>query len=323
MKAKLCVALALLSAMLLLAPAAHAHFFVSRLLWRTGDQEPTPDLLLRRLLQVGRNVEFSGSQETVVYKPRKHNSRQLVEQKAGRHRIYYLFPPALRGKEVISDGSHTFSAGGGAAVPDIGLGNDLERLVKRSLGVQQVIGRRAYVIELRPEGRGGGSRRVWIDAEKWVPLRWEDRDAAGALVSATSFTSIQFSGVPEVAAPTRSIDPPPVQTSPREAPRLAGFRVAAPSYLPRGFERRAVTLSPIGHGRQATHRVTTVYSNGLGVITLVQAPAGAIRNAPRPGKVEVSAAGQLVWVRDGFHFVLDATPPLAPGELRRIAGSVR
>ena len=66
-----------------------------------------------------------------------------------------------------------------------------------------------------------------------------------------------------------------------------------------------------------------LYTNGLDLITLAQAPVRAIENAPRPGPPQTSSFGQLVWVRGDFHFVLGGPPTLSGDELRKVAASVK
>lgn len=289
---------------------------------------PAPDSIIERLVSRGNHTEFVGTQKTILYRPRLRSSIQKVTQKAGRRRILFLAPASVRGKVVYNDGALTFAGNGGTTAPDIGIDNDLRRLVKQGLGKDHVAGRPAYIVELRPRGRNSGSRRVWVDAAEWVPLRWEDRDSHGTLVSKSFFTSIQFHS----AIPDTVLQPPaalmararelPVALSMAGAEKLAGFNVVMPGYIPKGFHRRAVMVTSFGRGSKVAQRVTLSFSNGLSILTLVQAPVHAIKSAPRPGKVCWSPPG-LVWVRGHYHFVLTATPPLSRAEMLRIADSVR
>jgi len=328
MRIRLVLALAVVAAACGVTAAARAGDGLAELFGRIAAQALDPNTLVERLVEAGGHTEFSGVQETIIYKPQYQTSRQKVFQKAGRRRVLYTSPKALRGKVVGSDGARALLPGGVMDLPDIGLGGDIERLLKQGLGTERVAGRTAFVVEVRPQSRAGGSLRIWIDAHKWVPLRWENRDASGALVSKTAYTSIQFNTpIPDSQVIPRSFGSRSAPISPlplaiEDAERMVGFRVRVPGYLPRGYRRQAVTVSTFGQGGRCAHRVTLSYSNGLGLVTLAQAPARAIGKAPRSGRLVWSAPG-LVWVQGGIHFVLCATPSLTREEMKRIAGSVR
>lgn len=321
----------LLLGFLMAAPAgtsAEGSHFLRLLLAFSADEMPTPETVLQRLLEKARRADFVGEQETTLFRPRHQVSRQEVVQKGGRRRITYLSPPELKGKEIYSEGGRSLFTDG-MVVPDIGLGEGIGALAKEVRGTEEVAGRLAFIIELRASAEGGPSRRIWVDAKEWVPLRWEDRDAAGNLVSKTTYTRIRFGrGVPDVVPPklpeshSRGLETRPAESSLEEVARQVGFRVWKPQYLPPGYRYHTATIKTIGSGKQAVQAVTTTYTNDLVVITLSQVPVRAIRDAPKPGPPRQTPIG-MVWVQQGFHFVLVATPPLSEEELKRIATSVR
>lgn len=281
------------------------------------------DALIQRLVELGRRVGFVGYEETSVFRPVRYSSRQKIVQKDGARRVLYLHPPGLRGKEIYIEGPLVIFNDGGTVAPDIPLGKDLRRLRKEALGTDRVAGRRTFVVEVRPD-RSGASRRIWIDAEKWVPLRWEDRNSAGELLSKTTYTSIEFSeDLPRVVPPVRPPAPRTVQLSLEEAEKLAGFRASLPEYVPPGYRRQVVTVTALGDERRPVYSISLRFSNGLDIITLSQAPVRAIEDAPRPGPPRVSPFGQLVWVRGGFHYVLGAPASLSHEEALKMADSVR
>ncbi|MBI3945297.1 MAG: hypothetical protein HY321_05225 [Armatimonadetes bacterium] len=307
----------------------HAAIDLSLLFEHVAGRVPSPEAIIQHLVDRGREAEFTGEQETTLFGPPFRVSRQEVVQKSGRRRLTYLSPPELKGKQVYSEGRRSLLSGG-VDVPDIGLGEDLGSLVKSVRGTDEIAGRLAYVIEVRAPSRGGASRRIWVDADHWVPLRWEDRDASGDLVSKTTYTRIRFGrDVPNVVPPRaftgrshelelRSAG----GISLEEVARQVRFRVRKPEHLPTGYRYHTATIKTMGTGRRAVNAVTTTYTNDLGVITLSQAPARAIRGAPKPGARRQTSIG-TVWVEDDFHFVLAATPPLPREEMERIAASVR
>jgi hypothetical protein len=97
--------------------------------------------------------------------------------------------------------------------------------------------------------------------------------------------------------------------------------VQQPQYLPKGYRFKLASVTTIGEGERAVHGSTSIFTNDLGIIDLRQVPAHAIASA-KPGPPRETPLG-LVWVRDGFHFVLSATPPLSRAEMAKIAASVR
>ncbi len=303
------------------APPVRAGMDLGALL--AGVSGPNANEVIRRLVENSTSAEFTGMQITAIYRPQRRASRQQVTQKGGRRRITYVEPPALKGKVIDVDGSHLFSAGGETAAPD-GLGNDLSRLEKSMLGTERVAGRAAYVIEVRPGGNGG-ARRIWVDVEEWVPLRWQDRDARGTLVSESAYVTIEFARVSRELPTPRSLDgsrDTPVVFSREDAEREVGFRILIPSYLPKGYRSKAITVNSIGAGKNSVLHATQQFSNDLALLTLSQAPARALTDAPRPGRYQWSA-NALTWVRGGFYFVMIPPPSLTRQEVEKVAGSVR
>lgn len=308
----------------ILHPGAAAGFDCS--LYRIFAAVESAEEMVHRLVEHGRQAEFVGTQETTVFLPQRQSSRQRVIQKEGRRKVTYLSPPNLKGKEIVVDGPRILFDGAGTAAPEIGLGGDLKELSLKRLGTAQIAGRKAYIVEVCPANRTGASRKVWIDVQQWVPLCWEYRDASGDLVSKTVYTTIQFGGsVPRIVPPqafSRSPAQLPAQMSLAEAEKLAGFPVHVPGYLPKGYHRQAVSVISLGKGKRTAYSVNLVFSNGLDLVTLWQAPAGLIQNAPKPGKPRVSAYGQWVWVKGGYHYTLSATPPLPKAEMQKVVDSV-
>ncbi len=308
---------------LLLPPATPAASAPAGLLVALTAGGVDPEVLIQRLVELGREADFVGYEQTTVFRPVRYSSRQKVTQKDGARRILYLYPPGLKGKEIYIEGPLVIFDDQATVAPGIPLGKDLRQLRKQALPNDRVAGRPTSVVEVRP-ARSGDSRRIWIDAEKWVPLRWEDRNRAGALLSRTTYTSIEFSSdLPPIPPPAPAPKALPQQMSLKEAEKLAGFRASIPTYLPRGYRRQVVTVTTIGKGQRLAHSISMRFSNGLDILTLFQAPARAIEDAPRPGQFRVSSFGQLVWVRGDLHYVLEAPASLSRDELMKIARSVK
>jgi len=185
-----------------------------------------------------------------------------------------------------------------------------------------VAGRRCTVYEILPKTSGNPSRRLCIDATTRLPLRTENVNGIGDLVSVSRYDSVTFDeampaswfGPPADA----SIDEDPVtRTGPisaAEANASLGFQFREPAYIPTGYKfagafvlKRDFAL--VGHMQ---------WFDGLSVISLFKQHTGVM--LPSSGW-EDSQASSVTWTDGAFRYTLIGD--IVPSELSRIRDSIR
>lgn len=108
-----------------------------------------------------------------------------------------------------------------------------------SEGRESVCGRPTDVFLLRPRHPGRASYRLWADAEKRLPLRFEVRDEKDRRVHESAFTKIEFPASIDVAdrwEPPSWLEFEREEISTSRLSDRAGFAVWAPARLPAGFK---------------------------------------------------------------------------------------
>lgn len=121
------------------------------------------------------------------------------------------------------------------------------------LGVEEVDGRNAYVLEAEPEAEKEGyslfSRtKMWVDRDTWMPLRNEMYDSKGNLVIETEMSDLELNtGIPDSefefevpeGAEIKVIDledfKAPEEMSLEEAREKVSFEILIPEYIPEGY----------------------------------------------------------------------------------------
>jgi Outer membrane lipoprotein-sorting protein len=121
------------------------------------------------------------------------------------------------------------------------------------LGVEEVDGRSAYVLEAKPEAENEGyiliSRtKMWVDKETWMALRCEMYDSKENLVTETEISDLEVNtGIPDsefefevpAGAEIKVIDledfEAPEKMSLEEAREKASFEILIPEYVPEGY----------------------------------------------------------------------------------------
>ncbi|AKB76861.1 hypothetical protein MSHOH_0378 [Methanosarcina horonobensis HB-1 = JCM 15518] len=122
------------------------------------------------------------------------------------------------------------------------------------LGVEEVDGRSAYVLEAEPETEKEGYRlvsrtKMWVDKETWMALRYEMYDSKENLVIEVEMRDLEVNtGIPDSefefevpeGAEIRVLDleedfKAPEELSLEEARQRASFEILVPEYVPEGY----------------------------------------------------------------------------------------
>ncbi len=174
------------------------------------------------------------------------------------------------------------------------------------------------VYDILPRLSGNPSRRVYVEAESYIPLRTENTNGEGELVSSTYFEQIEFHrALPHslFEAPGRGeqISEDPVQRegpiSLSDAQRSLSFVVSEPDYVPDGYELAAVYLIH----KQGQDVALLQWSDGLSLLSLFKQPTGF---SDPPTGWEEFHANSVSWVADGYYYTLIGD--IIPSELSRI-----
>ncbi|OED07228.1 outer membrane lipoprotein-sorting protein [Methanosarcina sp. A14] len=120
------------------------------------------------------------------------------------------------------------------------------------LGVENVDGRKTYLLETTPKENDGDyeliyKTKIWVDQETWMPLRYETYNGDGNRTMKLEIQDLQVNtGLPdsefkfEVPEGAKIVDlgeiKPPEKLSLEEARKEASFKILTPEYLPEGYE---------------------------------------------------------------------------------------
>ncbi|MDR7667330.1 outer membrane lipoprotein-sorting protein [Methanosarcina sp. Z-7115] len=120
------------------------------------------------------------------------------------------------------------------------------------LGVENVDGRKTYLLETTPKENDGDyeliyKTKIWVDQETWMPLRYETYNGDGNLTMKLEIRDLKVNtGIPdsefkfEVPTGAKIVDlgeiKPPEELSLEEARKKASFKILTPKYLPEGYE---------------------------------------------------------------------------------------
>jgi len=168
-----------------------------------------------------------------------------------------------------------------------------------------ILGRPVYVISLIPRHPGNPRRKVWIDKKTYLPLKEEDYNWKGKLISAFHYTKIHFDRRFPKKKFYRDLPRRPLKKifsqkrflSLKDLKGKIRFPIFIPRYRPPGYEFQEAVL--LAKGRV----VELTYTNGIGVICLSQMPS----NIKLKGYFE--GTHPLVWRKRGRTFVLIANIP--------------
>lgn len=120
------------------------------------------------------------------------------------------------------------------------------------LGVENVDGRKTYLLETTPKETDGDyeliyKTKIWVDQETWMPLRYETYNSDENLTMKLEIQDLQVNtGLPdsefkfEIPEGAKIVDMGeiklPEKLSLEEARKEASFKILTPEYLPEGYE---------------------------------------------------------------------------------------
>lgn len=208
-------------------------------------------------------------------------------------------------------------------------------------GTDTVAGRKVNQYEVRPPGDSQARMLLALDAANNYPLRMERYSSEGKLISATTFTRVNYQvsppaklPVPEVASTRPSRLPGRQSARPatiEEIERALGGDLLAPGYLPKGFSRQGTFLRATPHGAVAEVR----YGDGLRTLSQIQmrtpkgpgpgrgpGAGGGKRAGWGPGSGPSPLRGHMVRVQRGDYMAIIAGD-LPKAELQKVADSLK
>ena len=254
----------------------------------------------------------------------------------GRQALEIVTPSWRRGERLIVDGGHRW-----IVYPDCEAALSLPMAVQDRPG-GSIEGARLEGTELLGERqvfvllwRGGlGARRVWIDAERFVPLKYEDRDSQGELLLLQALEEVKFLKDPPLDRFRFAPNPEWTVYTDEEAfhqavslhhvQRGVDFRIRQPKHLPPDFAFRRAFLRELA-------RLVVIqlrYSNPKGgAISLFEYRADPILTPPAKQFLADAGVGRqaklnfLRWRAEELEFVLVGDLP--PQALRAVAKSIK
>ncbi len=307
-----------------------------------------PLAVLRMALDAPRVLDYEGTKVITVLRGGRTETITVAEshKRPDAVRLEYLSPEALAGRLIVDNGTVAWHyeprlnmAFEGPALGGEFQGRDLTVLLRNyrvaALGVEDVIGRQAYVIALDPINPGV-RRQLWVDRSTGMVLRSEVRDPSRGVILSAYFARISFSlNLPEAhfqfrlpagarvfkmfTAEAGSMSPAALQARVR-------FPVLIPPVLPEGYTFRGGALSRFG----SLESVYLRYTNGGNLISFFEAPAGSIgwpsaghptTVGGRPARlVDLGYLRVLIWEARGLRVTAVGTVPTET--LMTVAGQI-
>jgi outer membrane lipoprotein-sorting protein len=280
-----------------------------------------PARILQMALEAPRVIDYEGTKVITVLRGGRTETITVAEshKRPDAMRLEYLSPETLAGRLIVDNGTVTWHyeprlnmAFEGPALGGQFQNRDLTVLLRNyrlsALGVEDVIGRQAYVIALDPINQGV-RRQVWVDRSTGVVLRSEERDPSRGVMLSAYFARVSFSlNLPEASFQFRQPAGARVfkmfttgagSMSPAALQARVRFPVLIPPVLPEGYTFRGGALSRFG----SLESVHLRYSNGGNLISFFEAPAGSI-GWPRAGQPVTVDGGPARLVDLGYLRVL-------------------
>jgi outer membrane lipoprotein-sorting protein len=297
----------------------------------------TPAQILQLALDAPRLVDYEGTKVITALRGGQLETITVAEshKRPDAMRLEYLSPENLAGRVIVDNGTVTWHyeprlnmVFEGPSLEGGTLSRDLTMLLRnhrvKALGVEDVIGRQAYVIVLDPI-KPGVQRQLWVDRATGTVLRSEERDPTRGVVLSTYFSRISFSlnlpdayfqfRAPAGARVFKMFTTEAGSMSPAVLQARVRFPVLIPPVLPEGYTFRGGALSRFG----SLESVFLRYSNGGNLISFFEAPAGSI-GWPTAGQA-IQVEGQparlvdlgyfrvLIWEQRGLRVTAVATVP--------------
>jgi outer membrane lipoprotein-sorting protein len=280
-----------------------------------------PARILQMALEAPRVIDYEGTKVITVLRGGRTETITVAEshKRPDAMRLEYLSPETLAGRLIVDNGTVTWHyeprlnmAFEGPPLGGQFQNRDLTVLLRNyrvsALGVEDVIGRQAYVIALDPINQGV-RRQVWVDRSTGVVLRSEERDPSRGVMLSAYFARVSFSlNLPEASFQFRQPAGARVfkmfttgagSMSPAALQARVRFPVLIPPVLPEGYTFRGGALSRFG----SLESVHLRYSNGGNLISFFEAPAGSI-GWPRAGQPVTVDGGPARLVDLGYLRVL-------------------
>jgi outer membrane lipoprotein-sorting protein len=302
---------------------------------------PAPALAPARILQMAldapRLVDYEGTKVITALRGGQLETITVAEshKRPDAMRLEYLSPENLAGRVIVDNGTVTWHyeprvnmVFEGPTLEGGTLSRDLTMLLRNyrvtALGVEDVIGRQAYVIALDPI-KPGVQRQLWVDRATGTVLRMEERDPTRGVVLSTYFSRISFSlnlphayfqfRAPAGARLFKMFTTEAGSMSPAVLQARVRFPVLIPPVLPEGYTFRGGALNRFG----SLESVFLRYSNGGNLISFFEAPAGSI-GWPSAGQtiqveghparlVDLGYFRVLIWEQRGLRVTAVGTVP--------------
>ncbi len=302
---------------------------------------PTPALTPARIVQLAldapRLIDYEGTKVITALRGGQLETITVAEshKRPDTMRLEYLSPENLAGRVIVDNGTVTWHyeprlnmVFEGPTLEGSTLSRDLTMLLRnyrvKALGVEDVIGRQAYVVVLDPI-KPGVQRQLWIDRATGTVLRSEERDPTRGVVLSTYFSRISFSlnlpdayfqfRAPAGARVLKMFTTEAGSMSPAVLQARVRFPVLIPPVLPEGYTFRGGALSRFG----SLESVVLRYSNGGNLISFFEAPAGsigwpsagqAIQVEGQPARlVDLGYLRVLIWEQRGLRVTAVGTVP--------------
>ena len=307
-----------------------------------------PAKILQMALQAPRLVDYEGTKVITVLRNGSMETITVAEshKRPNDMRLEYVSPEDVAGRLIVDNGSTAWHyeprlnmAFQGPTMQGELLSRDFTLLMRNyrvsALGVEDVIGRQAYVIALDPI-KSGVHRQLWVDRSTGTVLRSEERDPTRGVIMSTYFSRISFSlNLPEAyfqfrlpagARVLKMFTTASESMSPAALQARVRFPVLIPPVLPEGYTFRGGALNQFG----SLTSVYLRYSNGGNLISFFEAPAGAIgwpsagraiKVGDRPARfVDLGYFRVLIWEQHGLRLTAVGTVPTET--LANVAGQI-
>ncbi|MDR7556239.1 MAG: sigma-E factor regulatory protein RseB domain-containing protein [Armatimonadota bacterium] len=296
------------------------------------------DQFLRHAALAPQFVDYEGTKVVSVLRGATMETVTVSEahKRPNRTRLEFLSPEAVAGRLVVDDGLQTWQyeprlhvvIQGPSLAPPVETPPPrlLDRYEASVLALEEVVGRLAVHVRLRPRG-AGGERRLWIDRYTGVVLRSEDRDPRDGVVATSYFTRISYGlnfpsamFLPRIPAGARVLSP--VETigplmSPDALQRQLGYAVQARAVLPGGFRLQGGEIAVAGVLRVAhLHYHDGIRALGLFVVPARRmGPPGAETPVPTlgatAGVITRGVLHMVQWEAGGMRYALVGPLPVA------------
>lgn len=254
---------------------------LGNLFYGYGEKTSLPRSILEGVISAYPQVSYEGVRISIYWLgPDTPVVKMRVAHQYFWERVESIDPPPVAGRIIIRQGnvigyerlqgSPVWCSAPGEVV-------DLDLLFKNYevnlIGEEEVAGRPAHIMEIRPRFPGRPSKVIWVDQQKFIILKNRDYSAEGKETHLSFFVEIDFKAPlkkEEIGFPLPETKNPPSEVSLEEVRKRLPFPILIPSYLPSGFilQRARVIY---------WNRVPVLhlgYVDGLGNISLFEEPGG-------------------------------------------------